>query len=130
VDLSELSELTVNMDLHPAATNTMIMAVEEHLGARLPKDYAQFFKLANGGEGFIGNAYAILWSVEELSSMNRSYELQKYAHGLLIFGSEGGGEAYGFDTRAPNLRATLAGGRIRAGLRNAAACGNCAAASG
>jgi hypothetical protein len=90
----------VSMDLHPAATNMMIIASEEQLGARLPKDYVQFLKLANGGEGFIGNAYAIFWSVEELSSMNRSYEVQKYAPGLLIFGSDGGGEAYGFDTRA------------------------------
>jgi hypothetical protein len=34
--------------------------------------------------------------------MNQSYEVQKYVPGLLVFGSSGGGEAYGFDTRFPD----------------------------
>ncbi len=33
--------------------------------------------------------------------MNQGYEVENYAPGLLIFGSDGGGEAYGFDTRNP-----------------------------
>jgi len=56
--------------------------------------------MTNGGEGFIGEEeYLMLWSVEELPSLNEAYEVQQYAPGLLLFGSSGGGEAYGFDTR-------------------------------
>jgi hypothetical protein len=29
---------------------------------------------------------------------NREYEVEKYAPGILLFASNGGGEAYGFDT--------------------------------
>ena len=90
------------MNLRPGATDAAIAAGEMQLGMRLPADYVDFLKFTNGGEGFVGkNAYIILWGVEELASMNQEYEVQKYVPGLLIFGSDGGGEAYGFDTRSP-----------------------------
>jgi hypothetical protein len=75
---------------------------EKRLGVKLPAQYVEFLKLTNGYEGLVGKAcYVMLWRVEELDSMNEAYEVQKYAPGLLIFGSDGGGEAYGFDTREP-----------------------------
>ena len=52
-----------------------------------------------GGEGFLGANYIIFWKAEELSSLNREYEVDKYAPGILLFGSDGGGEGYGFDTQ-------------------------------
>src|SRR5690242_4867217 len=80
----------------------MIAESERKLGLKLPAEYVEFLKYSNGGEGFIGeNAYVRLWPVEKLSEMNRSYEVVKDAPGLLIFGSNGGGEAYGFDMRVP-----------------------------
>jgi len=82
-----------------AATDVAIGNSEKQLSVKLPGEYVAFLKLANGGEGFLGKQYAILWAAEELAKMNEGYEVQKYAPGLLIFGSNGGGEAYGFDTR-------------------------------
>ena len=32
--------------------------------------------------------------------MNKAYEVAEYAPGLLLFGSDGGGEAFAFDTRS------------------------------
>jgi hypothetical protein len=91
------------LNRRPPATDEAIAAFEETLGAQLPGDYQRFLKIANGGEGFIGkNAYVILWGVDELASMNQAYEVENYAPGLLIFGSDGGGEAYGFDARNPH----------------------------
>jgi hypothetical protein len=67
---------------------------------RLPVDYREFLKITNGGEGFIGeNAYVMFWGVDELVSMNKAYEVDTYVPGFLLFGSNGGGEAFGFDTR-------------------------------
>jgi hypothetical protein len=84
---------------HPA-TEEAIAAIEKTLDKQLPSDYRKFLMLTNGGEGLVGkNAYVILWSVEELASMNKAYEVEDYVPGLLLFGSDGGGEAYGFDTR-------------------------------
>lgn len=90
------------LNRNPSATDAAIAESEKLLKAKLPPQYVEFVKLTNGGEGFIGkNAYVMLWGVQELASMNQSYEVEKNAPGLLIFGSDGGGEAYGFDTRTP-----------------------------
>lgn len=89
------------LNRRPGATDSAIAEEEKQLGLKLPVEYVDFLKLTNGGEGFIGKEYVILWGAEELASMNQSYEVQKYVPGLLIFGSNGGGEAYGFDTRTP-----------------------------
>jgi cell wall assembly regulator SMI1 len=44
-----------------------------------------------------------LWRVEELRAFNNEYEVEKYAPGLLFFGSDGGGEGFAFDLRTPQL---------------------------
>jgi hypothetical protein len=84
----------------PGATEAAIVESERQLNAAFPTDYVDFLKVTNRGEGFIGHSYPILWSAEELGKMNEAYEVERYAPGLLIFGSDGGGEAFGFDRRA------------------------------
>jgi len=63
---------------------------------RLPGDYLKFVELCDGGEGFIGDNYVILWGIESLEEYNRDYEVHEYIPDVLLFGSNGGGEAYGF----------------------------------
>jgi len=94
-----IDRLLTNINQRGRATDTAVAAAEEELGLKLPADFVQFLKSGNGGEGFIGRKYVIFWGVEELPSINESYEVQQCAPGLLIFASSGGGEAYGFDTR-------------------------------
>lgn len=78
--------------------------VEQGLGVRLPNEYIAFLKLRNGGEGFIGkDSYAIFWKTGDLHSLNSAYEVETYAPGLFIFGSDGGGEAYAIDYADPAL---------------------------
>jgi hypothetical protein len=92
-----LSEFVSN----PPAAARDIFDFEKTSGIRLPDDYARFLQIANGGEGFIGsNAYVMLWKVDELKRLNEAYEAQKYAPGLLLFGPDGGGEAFAFDMRS------------------------------
>jgi hypothetical protein len=73
--------------------------VEHHFGCTLPADYKDFMSVQDGGEGFIGGHYLILWRSGELIEFNRDYEVVTYAPGLLLFGSNGGGEAFAFDIR-------------------------------
>ncbi len=40
----------------------------------------------------------MLWPIEKLLFYNKAYQVYKYAPGLLIFGSNGGLEAFAFDT--------------------------------
>lgn len=97
-----MNKLLANLDPNAPATAAAVEETERQLGVKLPLEYVEFLKRLNGGEGFIGkSAYVILWPVDEIVSMNQAYEVQKYAPGLLIFGSDGGGEAFGFDARSP-----------------------------
>lgn len=97
---ADLRRFLDGLNRHPGASHAAIIETEKQVGLKLPAEYVELLKLTNGGEGFVGkNAYVMLWSVEELASRNQSYEVQKCAPGLLIFGSDGGDEAYGFDTR-------------------------------
>jgi hypothetical protein len=73
------------------------------LGVPLPSDYLDFLRQHNGGEGFVGDNYIIFWRAEELADFNREYEVDKYAPGIFLFGSNGGGEGYGFDTQTDGM---------------------------
>ncbi len=86
------------------ADASSIRQVETDMRLRLPDDYAQFLQQWDGGEGFIGNAYLILWRAGELIEMNKAYQVTDYAPGLFLFGTDGGGEAFAFDTRSNAMR--------------------------
>jgi SMI1 / KNR4 family (SUKH-1) len=81
----------------------VISNILAQLGIALPEDYVRFLSKHNGGEGFLGEEYFIFWKAEELIPFNREYQVDKYAPGILLFGSSGGGEAYGFDTQDPAM---------------------------
>ncbi len=48
---------------NPPADEASIRAGSDYL--HLPVEYAAFLRIANGGEGFVGHAYVILWPVEQ-----------------------------------------------------------------
>lgn len=88
------------LNRRPPATDDDIAAFEKASGKVLPSDFVSFLKTTNGGEGFIGeSAYVIFQGIDELMDTNIGYEIEALAPGLLLFGSDGGGEAFGFDTR-------------------------------
>lgn len=82
------------------ADESVVEGLSFEWGAVLPADYLSFLRQHNGGEGFIGDNYIVFWRAEELADFNREYEVEKYAPGIFLFGSDGGGEGYGFDTEA------------------------------
>lgn len=86
--------------LDPPADPGVVEALSSSLKVAIPLDYLDFLRQHNGGEGFIGDNYIIFWKAEELADLNREYEVDKYAPGLVLFGSDGGGDGYGFDTRS------------------------------
>jgi cell wall assembly regulator SMI1 len=88
----------------PPASAEALRAAEQSIGKTLPEDYKAFLLEHNGGDGFIGTGYFILWRAEELCKFNDGYEVSKYAPGLVLFGSNGGGDGFAFDTRASPYR--------------------------
>lgn len=95
-----VSELHMNQ---PGNIETL-KKVEEYFKVILPKQYIDFMLTANGAEGDVGdNSYLVLWSAEEIIELNKDYEVNEFAPGLLLFGSNGGMDAYAFDTRRESL---------------------------
>jgi SMI1 / KNR4 family (SUKH-1) len=84
---------------NPPTTSEQLEKFEAASGIRLRDDYVAFLLQSNGGEGFIGEGYAMLWSLEELLEKNAGYNVTEFAPGLFLFGSDGGGEAFAFDNR-------------------------------
>lgn len=87
-----LNDFLCNKKIHAGATLNLN-------GLELPSDFLSIYTDCNGGEGFIGDEYLILWKGEELISFNEEYEVAKYAPDIFLFGSNGGGEGFGFDIR-------------------------------
>lgn len=63
----------------------------------LPKQYIEFMKKHNGGEGDIGENWLVLYPLEDLQEINDDYEIEQFLPGHIIIGSDGGGELYGID---------------------------------
>jgi hypothetical protein len=70
-------------------------------GRPLPPDFISFLRSYGGGEGFIGDNYVMLWSASDIPKLNEAYNVSEFAPGLMLFGSDGGGEGYAFDHRLP-----------------------------
>ncbi len=99
----KIDSILIDWQLNDGEAESLIKEAIKPLHFNLPDDYVQFLGRHNGGEGFVGDYYLILWRAEELVPFNRDYETMKYAPGIILFGSNGGGEGYGFDTRYPSM---------------------------
>ena len=74
-----------------------VESVTRSLKRDLPLDYIEFLCSSGGGEGVFGQDYLVVFPGAELLKMNAEYEVEKYAPGLFLFGSNGGGEGFAFD---------------------------------
>jgi hypothetical protein len=50
--------------------------------------------------GFVGENCLRAWPVEDLIQSNEEWQVDEAAPGLFLFGSNGGGEMFAFDTRS------------------------------
>lgn len=86
----------------PPATEASIQAMTAAAGVRLPPEYIEFFRNANGGEGDLAAkpGWFQIWAVEEVLDLNQGYSLHEFVPGFFGFGSSGGDELLALDTRA------------------------------
>jgi hypothetical protein len=94
-----------SFQLNAAASEQVLVSLAEGAPAPLPDDKIAFLRCANGGEGFIGERYVILWRVEELIEMNRGYNVAEFFPNLFFIGTDGWGEAYAFNI--PGINSTV-----------------------
>jgi hypothetical protein len=62
----------------------------------LPKDYLAAVAEFGGREGFLGETYLRLYQLQELVALNIAYEVPALLPEVIVFASNGGGEAYAF----------------------------------
>jgi len=67
--------------------------------AGLPADLRAFLAEHDGGAGKIGTRPLILWSAEQIAAEAQSQEIVLATPGLLLFGTDGGAEGYGYLAR-------------------------------
>jgi hypothetical protein len=99
----QVSPFLENFCCNPASSVETLVRLEREIGIALPEDYRSIMEECNGGEGPVGRQYLVLWRGEEIADFNRDYQVNDLAPGLILFGSNGAGEGFGFDTRDPQL---------------------------
>lgn len=83
--------------LNAPATNVAIDIAEKHFACCLPEDYKELLLCSNGFEGNATDNYLVVWSIEELVTLNEAYNAKEFISDVIIFGSDGGEEAFAFD---------------------------------
>ncbi len=92
------------MEMNEPATKDSIDVTESQLGMKFPEDFIELMLQSNGCEGLIGdNRYLSIWRMENIASLNKAYQVEEFAPGLVLFGSDGGDEGYAFDTKQENM---------------------------
>ena len=100
----DFKRLSAKLKTRPPAEPKDITEFEAARGIKLPTDYVSFMLQSDGAEGPVGkNGYLNLWKIGELIELNQAYRAEEFAPGLLLFGSDGGDEAFAFDTRVSGL---------------------------
>ena len=92
-----LSKLSSNFHVGTPATNDQLGEIEKHFNCIFPDDYKEFLKFTNGLEGFTPSNYLVLWTTQELIQLNQAYNVKEFIANTIIFGSDGGEEAFAFD---------------------------------
>ena len=84
-----------------------ILFAERTLALRFPADYTSWLQDNDGLEGNLGGCYVSLYAVEELVELNRRSAVAECMPGLILIGTDGGGEAIGLDLRGADSSVVL-----------------------
>ena len=97
-----LTALLEGVRLAPeGASGDRIAATDEDMDCKLPSDVKDFLRAHDGGEGTLGarRRPIQLWSIERIRAECEAQEVARAVPGLVLFGSDGGSEGYGFFPR-------------------------------
>lgn len=100
----KIQNLIKELETNVPATDGKIKQLEDNFNVNLPDDYKQFLLLSDGVTGNIGNNYVDLWSVDNVINLNKEHNVSEFFPGFVLFGTDGGNEAYAFDFRNEDLQ--------------------------
>ena len=84
-----------------------ILFAERTLALRFPADYTSWLQDNDGLEGNLGGCYVSLYAVEELVELNRRSAVAECMPGLILIGTDGGGDGIGLDVRGESSPVVL-----------------------
>ena len=88
------------LDSGESISSEYIDSIERQIDFTFPKDYVLFMTQHNGAEGSIGESgYLALWTIDEIVELNFDYQVEQFALGLLLIGTDGGNVGYAYDTK-------------------------------
>jgi hypothetical protein len=93
-----LEKLANSFNTVPPATPSAIETAEKFFNLKLPNDYKEFLQFSNGLEGETTDNYLVLWSAEELVELNQAYNVKEFVSNIILIGSDGAEDTFGFDT--------------------------------
>ncbi|SHH55595.1 SMI1 / KNR4 family (SUKH-1) [Chryseolinea serpens] len=93
----------MSLTMNPPPLSEAVEIFLSRVDFTLPEGYERFIRSSNGAEGFLKNAYVILWPIEDLFTHNEGYRVEEYAPGFFIIGSDGGGTSYAVDKQTGAL---------------------------
>lgn len=87
---------------HPTrgSTDQEIAQLTRWARSALPSSYVSLLRETNGGEHSPSSDVLVLWTAAEVEELTEAYGAPTFAPGLVLIGSDGGGEAVAFDTQA------------------------------
>jgi len=94
----EIEQLLSQTTMRPSCPPDELADFIEMVGPVPHKDYLDFIAKHNGCDGAVGaEGYVRLWSLDNVIARTEGANVAEFAPGLLLFGSDGGNEAFAFD---------------------------------
>lgn len=91
-----------NLRVVSGSVDESIRQTEAGVGFSFPTDYIRFARESGGSgtAGWFGEMYLMLFPIGDLAVLHRVHNDAEHMPGFVAFGSDGGGELFGFDFRA------------------------------
>jgi hypothetical protein len=88
------------------ATDEQIARAEAEMDCELPGDVKALLREHDGGTGTLGphKRPFELWSIERIADECEAQEVTRAVPGVVLFGSDGGSEGYGWFPQAPRKK--------------------------
>jgi hypothetical protein len=101
IKMKTWSAILETLDRSPGASNEALRNLLAHTKGKLPSQYIQLLRLANGASGRLEKGFLQIWAAEEVLLLNQGYAVDEFVPGIFLFGSNGGTTGYGLDLGQP-----------------------------
>ena len=82
------------IDKNDAPSENEVREFLNNMSFLLPDGFIEFYRGANGADISSAELYTVLWPLTDLFQLNIDYDVDEYAPGFFIFGSDGGDTAF------------------------------------